>query len=154
MKSKLHLLRTIVIETLLYAAEFWTLTTAMERKIQAFEMKAYRRLLHIPYIEHITSAEVRDRVVRLIGQHDDILTMVKQSKFNWFGHVCRAEGTLSNDILHGLVEVRRGRGKPSKSWMTNVENWTGMGAVEETGKARDRYRWRQVVSETVRRRPP
>jgi hypothetical protein len=52
MKLKLHLLRTIVISTLLYGAESLTLTTAMERKIQSFEMKAYRRRLQIPYSGH------------------------------------------------------------------------------------------------------
>jgi hypothetical protein len=39
---------------------------------------------------------------------------------NWFGHVCRAEGTLSNDIIHGLVKGRRGRGRPRKSSYTFI----------------------------------
>jgi hypothetical protein len=76
--------------------------------------------------------------VQLIGQHDDILTLVKQRILNWFGHVCRAECTLSNGILHGLVKGRRDRGMPMKSWMTNVEEWTGLGAVEATRNRRGR----------------
>ena len=53
LKIKMHLPPTIVISTLLYGAETWTLTSAMERKIAAFEMRAYRRLLQISYLDDI-----------------------------------------------------------------------------------------------------
>ena len=47
---------------MLYACESWTLTAGLEKMIQATEMRCYRRLLDISYKDHISNAEVRNRV--------------------------------------------------------------------------------------------
>ena len=58
-RSKIRLLRSLVISVFLYACESWTLTADLQRRIQAMEMRCYRRLLNISYTEHITNVEVR-----------------------------------------------------------------------------------------------
>ena len=72
------LLRTLILSTFLYACESWTLTSEIERRIQALEMRCYRRFLNISYKGHVTKEEVRIRIQNAIGVHDDLLTMVKK----------------------------------------------------------------------------
>ena len=67
LRSKIRLLRSLVISIFLYACESWTLTADLQRRIQAMEMRCYRRLLNISYTEHITNMEVRNRIERAIG---------------------------------------------------------------------------------------
>ena len=78
--SKVKLMRTLILSTFLYACESWTLTAEIERRIQAHEMRCYRRLLNISYKDHVTNEEVRNRIQKVIGVHDDLLTMVKKRK--------------------------------------------------------------------------
>ena len=73
---------TLILSTFLYAYESWTLTAEIERRIQALEMRCYRRLLNISYKDHVTNEEVRNRIRNAIGVHDDLLTMVKKRKLN------------------------------------------------------------------------
>ena len=87
MKSKfigIHSKR-LILSTFLYACESWTLTAEIERRIQALEMKCYRRLLNISYKNHVTNEEVRNNLQNAIGVHDDLLTMVKKRKLRWYG---------------------------------------------------------------------
>ena len=53
--SKVKLMRTLILSTFLYACESWTLTAEIERRIQALEMRCYRRLLNISYKDHVTN---------------------------------------------------------------------------------------------------
>ena len=78
--SKVKLMRTLTLSTFLYACESWTLTTEIERRIQALEMRCYRRLLNLSYKDQVTNEEVRNRIQNAIGVHDDLLTMVNKRK--------------------------------------------------------------------------
>ena len=60
--SKVKLMRTLILSTFLYACESWTLTAEIERKIQALEMRCYRRLLNISCKDNVTNEEVRNRI--------------------------------------------------------------------------------------------
>ena len=68
------------------------------RKLQATEMRCFKKLLGISYRDHITNNAVRDRIRQAIGPYDDILTTVKKPKLKWFGHVSRSAG-LAKTIL-------------------------------------------------------
>ena len=60
------------------------------RKLQATEMRRFRKLLDISYRDHITNDAVRDRMRQAIAPYDDILTTLKKRKFKWFGQVLRS----------------------------------------------------------------
>ena len=60
--SKVKLMRTLILSTFLYVCESWTLTAEIERRIQALEMRCYRRILNICYKDHVTNEEVRNRI--------------------------------------------------------------------------------------------
>ena len=79
-KTKLRLYRTLVIPILLYGCESWTLNADTAKRIEAFEMKGYRRLLHISWTEHKTNEFVCRKVMDLTGDQESLLSIVKRRK--------------------------------------------------------------------------
>ena len=77
--SKIRLMRSLVISIFLYACETWTLTVELERKIQATDMRCFRRLLGISYRDHVTNEEVRNRIRQAVGPYEDFFTTVKKN---------------------------------------------------------------------------
>ena len=61
---------TLILSTFLYACDSWTLTAEIERRIQALEMRCYRRLLNISYKDHVTNEEVRNRIQNATEMHN------------------------------------------------------------------------------------
>ena len=62
LSSKIQLLRSLVTSIFLYACESWTLTAELQRRMQAMEMKCYRKMLHISYKDLVTNEEVRAKI--------------------------------------------------------------------------------------------
>ena len=79
LSSKIRLMRSRVTSICLYACETWTLTAELQRRIQAMEMRCYRKILHISYKDHVTNEEVRAKIQQAIGPHED-LTIVGRRK--------------------------------------------------------------------------
>ena len=99
-------MRSLVISIFLYACESWTLTAELEKIMQAFEVRCYRRLLNISYKDHVTNEEVRRKIQAAIGKYEELLTLVKKRKLRWFGHVSRSSD-LAKTILQGTVSERK-----------------------------------------------
>ena len=100
------------------------LTIELQRRIQATEMRCYRKILHISYKDHVTSEEVRAKIQHAIGSHED-LTIVKRRKLQWYGHVSHSSG-LTKTILQGTVKGGRRQGRQRKRWEDNIREWTGL----------------------------
>ena len=111
-KHRIQILRSIVTSTFFYACETWTITAELERRIQTFEMRCYRKTFGISFRDRITNEDVRNRVRAAIGPHDDLF-IVKTMKLRWYGHVTRVTG-LANTIMQGTVPGGRRRGRPTK----------------------------------------
>ena len=125
LSSKIRQMRSLVISVLLYACETWTLTADILKKLQATEMRCFRKLLGISYRDHITNDAVRDRIRQAIRPHDDILATVKKRKLKWFGHVSRSSG-LAKTILQGTVQGGRRRDRQKKRWENNIAEGRGL----------------------------
>ena len=76
--SETRLMRSLVTSISVYACESWTLTAELQRRIQAIEMRCYRKILHISYKDHVTKKEVRAMIQQATGPHEDLLTIVKR----------------------------------------------------------------------------
>ena len=138
-------MRTLILSTLLYACESWTLTAEIKRRIQALEMRCYRRLLNISYKDHVTNEEVRNRIQNATGVHYDLVTMVKKWKLRWYGHISRSCG-MSKTILQETEKGTRRRGRQKKRWEDNIKEWTGMGFGDSLRAAEDRKVWKGIVA--------
>ena len=152
--SKVKLMRTLILSTFLYACESWT--AEIERRVQAIEMRCYRRRLNISYKDHVTNEEVGNRVQNAIGVHDDLLTMVKKRKLRWYmyGHISRSSG-MAKTILQGTVNGARRRGR-QKKWGYIIKEWTEIGFGDSLRAAEYREGGKGIVatSSVVPRPPP
>ena len=66
------------------------------------EMRYYRKIICISYKDHVTNEEVRAKIQQAIGPHEDLLTIVKRRRLQWYGHVFRSSG-LAKTILQGTM---------------------------------------------------
>ena len=114
-------MRSIVTSIFLYAYESWTLTAQLQRRIQAMKMRCY----HISYKDHVTNEEVRAKIQQAIGPHEDLLTIVKRHKMQWYGNVSRSSGQAKT-ILQGTVKRGRRQGRQRTRWEDTVREWTGL----------------------------
>ena len=74
------MMRSLVTSTNPYVCESWTLTAELQRRIQAMKIRYYRKILRISYKDHVNNEEVRAKIQRAIGPHEDLLTIVKRRK--------------------------------------------------------------------------
>ena len=81
------------------------------------------------YKDHVTFEEVRGKIQQAVGPHEDILTIVKRRKLQWYGHVSCLSG-LAKTVLHGTVKGGRRQGKRKKKWEDNIREWTGLEFAE------------------------
>ena len=135
-------MRSLVTSIFLYACESWTLTAELQRRIQAMEMRWYRKILRFSYKDHVTNEGVRAKIHEAIGPHEVLITIVKRRKLHWYRHVSRSSG-LAKTILQGTVKGGRRQGR--QRWADNIRKWTGLdvrqvpegsgeqGKMEETG---------------------
>ena len=107
------------------------------------EMRCYRKILRIAYKDHLTNEEVRAKIQRAIGPYEDLLTIVKRRKLQWYGHVFRSSG-LAKTILQGKVKGGRRQGRQRKRWEGNIREWTGL----EFAKSKKAVENREKMEET------
>ena len=67
------------------------------------EMRCYYKILRISYKGRVANEEVRAKIQQAIGPHEDLLTIVKRCKLQWYGHVSSSSGPAKN-ILQGTVK--------------------------------------------------
>ena len=154
LSTKIRLMRSLVTSIFLYACESWTLNKDIERRIQAFEMRCYRRILGISYKDRITNEKVEEMVRRAAGPFEKLLRTVRKRKLKWFGHVTRGSG-LAKTILQGTVPGKRGQGRPRRQWGDNIREWTGLSGEQLQYHAHNRKDWRKLahVASAVPQRP-
>ena len=116
-------------------------TAALQRRIQAMEMRCYGKMLRISYKDHVTNKEVRAKIQQAIGPNEDLLTIVKRRKLQWYGHVSRSLG---------LAKTRQ-----RKRWEDNIRKWTGLQFAKSQRAVENREKWRNLVakSSVVPQRP-
>ena len=135
-------MHSLVTSIFLYACESWTLTAELQRRIQAMEMRCYRKILHILYKDHVTNEEVCTKIQQAIGPHEDLLMIVKRRKLQWYGHVFCSSG-LAKTILQGTV-----KGRQRKRWEDNFREWTGLEFGKSQRAVENREKWRKLVAKS------
>ena len=140
-----RILKCYIWSTLLYGAETWTLTKATEKKLEAFEMWMYRRMLKISWTQHKTNEAVLD----MMNTKKSIINTIKGRKLSYFGHLIRRDN-VQRLILEGKMIGKRARGRPRVKWTDNIKEWTGLGYSECVRAAQDREQWRLMTADLLR----
>ena len=109
------------------------------------QQRCYSKILHISYKNHVTNEEVRAKIQQAIGPHEDLLTIVKRRKLQWYGHVSRSSG-LAKTILQGTVKGGRRQGGQRKRWEDNIREWTGLEFGRSQRAVENRGKWRKLVA--------
>ena len=143
-KTKIQLMKALVTAVALYWCETWTLSEQLEKRISAFEMRCFRRLLGVHWREHRTNASVLEEIRKKDGEFEPLLDTVKRRMLQWFGHVTRRPGTLAHTVMHGGVEGRRGRDRPRRNWSGDVGVWVGEPVSVCMRMVEDRRRRREM----------
>ena len=133
--SKIRLMRSLAMSIFLYARETWTITADIERRIQALEMRCFRKLLGISCRDHITNEKVKARIGNAIGPYEDLLTSVKRRKLKWYWHVIRSSG-LAKTILQGTVQRGRRRGRQKNDGKKTSKSGLALNGISYYGKLR------------------
>ena len=142
--SKIRLMRSLVTSIFLCTCKSWTLTAEVQRKLQAMEMRCYRKIPRISYKDHVADEEVRATIQQAIGPGEE-LTIVKRHKLQWYGHVSRSSG-LAETILQGTLkgdENKADRGRRGKTTSGNGQAWSSAGP---RGHRRTGKKWRKLVA--------
>ena len=130
-----------------YGCETWTLLADSEKRIQAFEFKCMRKLLHTSYLEHETNDQVLSKINFLVGPQEPLLATVKRRKLAWFEYATHLD-SLSKTILQGTLEGGRCRGQQRKCWIDNITEWTSLPMAELLTRASCRKDWQRISAES------
>ena len=108
-------------------------------------MRCYRKILCccISYKDHVTNIQ-RAKIQQAIGPHEDLLTIIKRCKLQWYGHVSRSSG-LAKTILQGKVTGGRRQGRHRKRWEDNIREWTDLEFARSQRTVENREKWRKLV---------
>ena len=146
LKSRLmqSLVWSVLCGKLQHGCESWTINAADRKRLNAFEMDMYRRMLRISWTEHRTNNSILEE----LEPARRFLAEVKRRKLQYFGHVVRADN-LCTHVLHDIVAEKRRRGRPRRRWTDDIKQWTGISVAECVQHAKDRSAWRALVSVSV-----
>ena len=100
--TRIRLLKCYIWSTLLYGCETWTLSKTLEKRIEAFEIWTFRRILKITWANHKTN----DEVLNMAKCKRSLLNIIMKRKLQYFGHIIR-KSSLQRLLLEGKVDGKR-----------------------------------------------
>ena len=104
--TKVHLVKAIVFPVVMYACESWTVKKADRRRIDAFELWCWRRLLRVPW----TARRSNQSILKQISPGCSLEGLMLKLKLQYFGHLMRRVDSLEKTLMLGGIGVRRRRG--------------------------------------------
>ena len=104
--KKVHLIKAMVFPVIRYGCESWTIKKAECRRIDAFELWYWKRLLRVPWIARRSNQSI----LKEIGPECSLVGLMLKLKLQYFGHLMRRADSLEKTLMLGKIEGRRGRG--------------------------------------------
>ena len=83
--------------------------------------------VEFPARHQITNEAVKQKIRDMIGDNKPVLEFGRRRQLQWLGHTKRRPGSFAHDVMHGLVEGARGRGRPKRTWLNDISNWMRVG---------------------------
>ena len=106
MPTKVRLVKAMVFPVIMYGCESWTVKKAEHRRIGAFELWCWRRLLRVPW----TARRSNQSIVKEISAEYALEELMLKLKLQYFGHLMQRMDSLENTLMLGKTEGRRRRG--------------------------------------------
>ena len=139
--TKVRLVKVMVFPVVMYGCESWTVKKAEHRRIDAFELWCWRRLLRVPWTERRSNQSI----LKEISPGCSLERMMLKRKLQYFGHLMRRVDSLEKTLMLGGIGGRRRRGWQRMRWLDNTTDLMDTSLSELRVLVMDREAWRAVI---------
>ena len=114
--SKVCIIKAMVFPVVMYGCESWTIKKAEHRRIHAFELWCWRRLLRVPW----TARRSNQSILKEISPEYSLEGLMPKLRLQYFGHLMERTDSLEKILMLGKIEGRRRRGQQRMRWLDGI----------------------------------